>query len=78
MLRLTTILAHLLYSITPLGKHYWSSTVAGCPPSVEYKAVIQSEDAVLAWLENVVSLSVHRDCRLRLKLFYSIPMDFAS
>ncbi|KAF8340291.1 uncharacterized protein EI90DRAFT_2966067 [Cantharellus anzutake] len=44
---------HHFQSVSPLGKQYWSSTIGKSPPSVDYEAVIGSEDAVLEWLENV-------------------------
>ncbi len=49
--------------------------ISECPPSVEYEAVIQSEDAVLTWLENVVSPPINVDnCLFN---FFSITTDFA-
>lgn len=43
-------------SVTPLGKQYWTRSIADAPPTVAYESVMNEEKSVLEWLHNVVSL----------------------
>lgn len=42
-------------SITPLGKQYWTRSIADAPPTVAYESVMKEEGSVLEWLHNVVN-----------------------